>query len=200
MPSERRMAPVLEIAFYLLLAYAASMTLPLVFNSTSTGLDPSWSFRINPAVRFAVHSQKHARIGSRIAPAKLSGCTSNPMIRSSLLLLIFLASFLLGMLLLFLLDGRHAAGLPTNTSNADVRVCTASKTDAPPRGFIPSGLTQPSIGELPHWIARVPAGIALPLFGSVLCRSHRQTVGSSGLASRPAQLHTRLKPIPSANR
>ena len=114
------MAPVLEIAFYLLLAYAASMTLPLVFNSTSTGLDPSWSFRINPAVRFAVHSQKHARIGSRIAPAKLSGCTSNPMIRSSLLLLIFLASFLLGMLLLFLLDGRHAAGLPTNTSNADV--------------------------------------------------------------------------------
>jgi hypothetical protein len=36
-----------DIAFYLLLAYAASMTLPLVFSSTSTGLDPSWYFATN---------------------------------------------------------------------------------------------------------------------------------------------------------
>ncbi len=36
-----------NIAFYLLLTYAASMTLPLVFSSTSTGLDPSWHFATN---------------------------------------------------------------------------------------------------------------------------------------------------------
>jgi len=35
------------ILFCFLLAYAASFTLPLVFNSTSTGLDPSWSFASN---------------------------------------------------------------------------------------------------------------------------------------------------------
>src|ERR1017187_162361 len=35
------------ILFCFLLAYAASITLPLVFNSTSTGLDPSWSFASN---------------------------------------------------------------------------------------------------------------------------------------------------------
>src|SRR5438876_10774185 len=67
-----------------------------------------------------------------------------------------------------LFAGRKARGrAPDEYLKRRRRVCTASKTDAPPRGFIPSGLTQPSIGELPHWIARVPAGIALPLFGSV---------------------------------
>src|SRR5438270_2574811 len=35
------------LAFYLLLAYVASMTLPLVFNSTRVGLDPSWSYATN---------------------------------------------------------------------------------------------------------------------------------------------------------
>src|SRR6266581_2350863 len=97
------------------------------------------------------------------------------------------------MLLLFCWT-EGAAGLPTNTSDADIRGCRAVKTAAPPRGFIPSGLTQPSIGDLPHCIARVPAGIALPLFGSVVCQSHRKTIESSGPASRPAQLHPRLNP------
>src|SRR5947208_16420500 len=97
------------------------------------------------------------------------------------------------MLLLFCWT-QGAAGLPTNTSDADIRGCRAVKTAAPPRGFIPSGLTQPSIGDLPHCIARVPAGIALPLFGSVVCQSHRKTIESSGPASRPAQLHPRLNP------
>src|SRR5438128_1533178 len=53
------------------------------------------------------------------------------------------------MLLLFCWT-QGAAGLPTNTSDADIRGCRAVKTAAPPRGFIPSGLTQPSIGDLPH--------------------------------------------------
>ena len=44
---ERYALRVTGIAFYLLLAYAASMTLPLVFNSTGTGLDPSWQFALN---------------------------------------------------------------------------------------------------------------------------------------------------------
>src|SRR6266496_1810089 len=87
-----------------------------------------------------------------------------------------------------------AAGLPTNTSNADIRGCRRVKTAAPPRGFIPSGLTQPSIGEKPHCIARVPAGIALPLFGSVVYQSHRKSIEDSGLASRPAQLYPSLNP------
>jgi hypothetical protein len=49
-------------------------------------------------------------------------------------------------------------------------------------------------GIYPHCIARVPAGIALPLFGSVVYQSHRKTIESSGLASRPAQLHPCLNP------
>jgi hypothetical protein len=36
-----------DATFYLLLAYLALMTLPLAFNSTSTGLDASWSFATN---------------------------------------------------------------------------------------------------------------------------------------------------------
>src|SRR5439155_7575413 len=95
------------------------------------------------------------------------------------------------MLLLFCWT-EGAAGLPTNTSDADIRGCRAVKTAAPPRGFIPSGLTQPSIGDLPHCIARVPAGIALPLVGSVVYQSHRKSIESSGLASRPVQFHAPL--------
>jgi hypothetical protein len=36
-----------DLTFYLLLAYLALMTLPLAFNATSTGLDPSWSYATN---------------------------------------------------------------------------------------------------------------------------------------------------------
>lgn len=43
---EQRAARLRGIVFYWLLAYAASMTLPLTFNSAGTGLDPSWHFAL----------------------------------------------------------------------------------------------------------------------------------------------------------
>jgi hypothetical protein len=70
---------------------------------------------------------------------------------------------------------------------------------APPRGFIPSGLTQPSIGELlPHCSARVPAGIALPFW---FCRclpvpSEDNRMLRPRLPSNSTFIP---KPIPSAN-
>ena len=172
------------------------MTLPLVFNSTSTGLDPSWSFRINPAVRFAVHSQKHARIGSRIAPAKLSGCTSNPMIRSSLLLLIFLASFLL---CCCLLHGRRGRAPDEYLKRRHPGLHRSYALHLHEGSFRQDSLSLQS-GNYPTGSLESLPVLPFRCLVLSLCRSHRQTVGSSGLASRPAQLHTRLKPIPSANR
>jgi hypothetical protein len=54
--SRHALLPLRHVAFYLLLLYAASLTLPLAFNGSSTGLDPSGSFAIN---YFAVSDYKY---------------------------------------------------------------------------------------------------------------------------------------------
>src|SRR5207248_3779549 len=86
---------------------------------------------------------------------------------------------------------------PTNASQADIRGC-ADLFHAPPRGLHPSGLIQPSIGELlPHCIARVPAGIALPLW---FCRCLPVPSEQSKAPATPPVQHNFIpNPIPSAN-
>src|ERR1700736_6623255 len=58
-----------------------------------------------------------------------------------------------------------AAGLPTNTSNADIRGCGLAKTSVHLHegSFRQDSLSLQS-GIYPHCSARVPAGIALPFW------------------------------------
>jgi len=92
-----------------------------------------------------------------------------------------------------------AAGLRrmprTQTSGAAL---VAKASEAPPQGLHPSGLIQPSTGELPHCSARVPAGIALLSFGSVVCQSHSEA--NRTLRPRlPSSTTFIPNPIPSAD-
>src|ERR1700736_1493799 len=80
-----------------------------------------------------------------------------------------------------------AAGLPTNTSNADIRGCRAPKAAAPPRGFIPSGLTQPSIGDLSPLQRSSPCRYCASVLVLSVCQSHFRSQ-SNAPASPPVQL------------
>ena len=135
----------------------------------------------------------------RMAPAKLSGCTSSPTIRSALLLLIFLASFLL---CFPLLHGRRGRAPDEYLKRRHPGLHRSYALHLHEGSFRQDSLSLQSGSYWPQCIARVPAGIALPLLGSVVCQSHRKSIESSGLASRPAQLHPFLNPYrqPTAGR
>src|SRR5438105_3156066 len=64
--------------------------------------------------------------------------------------------------LLLLLDGRRGRASDEYLKRRHPGLHVAKRSCTSTRVH-PSGLTQPSIGELPHCIARAPAGIALPL-------------------------------------
>src|SRR5438270_13672990 len=109
-----------------------------------------------------------------MAPAKLSGCTSRPTIRSSLLTSIFFGSFLC--CYVSLLDGRRGRAPDEYLKRRHPGL----------RGFIPRTSTRVhsvrthsafNRGVKPHCIARVPAGtsasVLVLLFASPIGRQSK---------------------------